>query len=1060
MLILGIHTHLQTQWDIPEELAGNEQVMGLMVVEEEGGEEEMDTQTSFTTPGASYEEGKMEEGEEEEEEGAVEESQAEAEEQEDDEEGEWGEAQDEETGQVYYFNRRDGSTTWDKPEGFESKFADGEEGEEGEKGEEEEGEVEELEEGEVEEGELEEEEDRRLAQTDNWAWRQQAKERWTRTDEDQGGAAPATSAAAPSSSAEAGGGGGMTTQEYEEYMYQQKLKEVRERQRLQQLQLTVSPSASASSAQQQQQEEWDHTAAAAAAAAAATAAHEKAAEVAAAHREQEQQRKREEERDRKEAAALPSWPTAAKAAAASAAVHHPSPPRPSPQKKATKSKEKEAAADSALEQAKALLCAEDSIMDPGIVAALTKYIGERGKAAGGEEDEDAMYVELEEMLAGNYRGLANMSLLMAGWLQDLAGDGTEPDLDAQELVLEHLKAQIKSNFDLDKADALLFGREEDRKFIDEMMEHRRWRRLLMEVFAVHKASKLLGGYCMQHLSRAGRNTEMADIISVEDYWSVARGVLTELLAEVPWGDHVDLWKLLTNLKRICCSTSYLHAFSQDVVYRLETELLAKAQALGTQEGGGGKEEDVLRAQSLVAATRKYRRIRQELEKASWETAEQGVGGAGANPLERSNRSRFVHKLSAWQKEAPLTPAEAQDPVAKERRQQLLDVLLAVFSARRLFDEALDVLLATYVDATVLFKEKEKEEEESDEEDELARVQGPLAFLRHPQLLDLLVKAVFDPKTRFDTPERRASACKVLTVASTALLDGSVDREEADALYDGLRQASNLLADEEMLRWNMCFSAMPPTLKGLLKQHPVVAMGFLHWLRVTIQDPEFHNSRQFNEVMQVFMRLLQFLVVERPLHQPAVFAALKALLTLKPTESSFNIIKMKRQALQCCVFLMSHGFVLPVLSFFHHILPDLDHALVRHFMGLTLVAAQPPYSPVFSRALASLLREVVVSKALRSNLEDTHKKALVAFIEEVCLKDELEELAKAPEDEKVSPAPSPAKMPGAARGDGEGFADDALLDPAMRKGLRLVYAHLIKRKKKDVSVVNGMEGGAA
>ncbi len=213
-----------------------------------------------------------------------------------------------------------------------------------------------------------------------------------------------------------------------------------------------------------------------------------------------------------------------------------------------------------------------------------------------------------------------------------------------------------------------------------------------------------------------------------------------------------------------------------------------------------------------------------------------------------------------------------------------------------------------------------------------------------------------------------AAAKLLAVASTALLDGAVDKGEAEALRQDLHEASDLLVDEATLHWNMATSATPAALKRLLAR-PVVAMGFLHWLRATIQDPEFHNARQFNEVMGIFLRLLQHLIVARPLHQPAVFAALRALLRLKPTESSFQIIRMKRQALQCCVFLMSHvrgcagsgrvcacicrvfpltlphptpplyfdsittqGFVLPVLSFFHGVVKDLDHALVRHFVG--------------------------------------------------------------------------------------------------------------------------------
>lgn len=51
------------------------------------------------------------------------------------------------------------------------------------------------------------------------------------------------------------------------------------------------------------------------------------------------------------------------------------------------------------------------------------------------------------------------------------------------------------------------------------------------------------------------------------------------MAEVPWADHVGLFRLLGNLKRICCSTAYLHAFSQEALRRLEDALAQQAAAL-------------------------------------------------------------------------------------------------------------------------------------------------------------------------------------------------------------------------------------------------------------------------------------------------------------------------------------------------------------------------------------------------------------------------------------------------------------------------------------------------
>ena len=48
-----------------------------------------------------------------------------------------------------------------------------------------------------------------------------------------------------------------------------------------------------------------------------------------------------------------------------------------------------------------------------------------------------------------------------------------------------------------------------------------------------------------------------------------------------------------------------------------------------------------------------------------------------------------------------------------------------------------------------------------------------------------------------------------------------------------------------------------------------------------------------------------------------------------------------------------------------------------------MVAKPPYSPIFAWGLAALLREPVVSKALRSSdLDAGHRRSLVAFVEAV------------------------------------------------------------------------------
>jgi len=44
-----------------------------------------------------------------------------------------------------------------------------------------------------------------------------------------------------------------------------------------------------------------------------------------------------------------------------------------------------------------------------------------------------------------------------------------------------------------------------------------------------------------------------------------------------------------------------------------------------------------------------------------------------------------------------------------------------------------------------------------------------------QLLELLIKSVYDPRRHQPTAELRSEACKLLAVASCALLDGTIDK---------------------------------------------------------------------------------------------------------------------------------------------------------------------------------------------------------------------------------------------------------------------------------------------
>lgn len=141
-------------------------------------------------------------------------------------------------------------------------------------------------------------------------------------------------------------------------------------------------------------------------------------------------------------------------------------------------------------------------------------------------------------------------------------------------------------------------------------------------------------------------------------------------------------------------------------------------------------------------------------------------------------------------------------------------------------------------------------------------------------------------------------------------------------------------------------------------------------------------------------------------------------------------------------------------------------------GLLLVVAKPPYSPVFARGLASLLREAVVSKALRSSdLDASHRRALVTFIEAVASASDEEAAAPAPaengdaaaawtptKDEKEREKDGNMEVDGNGTGNGQQEGEThkgppPLLDAAMRKGLRLVYAQFLPGANEEAGAAS-------
>mmetsp|Transcript_12948 Transcript_12948/g.30449 ORF Transcript_12948/g.30449 Transcript_12948/m.30449 type:complete len:148 (-) Transcript_12948:301-744(-) len=112
-------------------------------------------------------------------------------------------------------------------------------------------------------------------------------------------------------------------------------------------------------------------------------------------------------------------------------------------------------------------------------------------------------------------------------------------------------------------------------------------------------------------------------------------------------------------------------------------------------------------------------------------------------------------------------------------------------------------------------------------------------------------------------------------------------------------------------------------------------------------------------MDTLLQLAQFVVDEHPLQRPVVLKFLEVVLT-----SKFVAEALQKDAAQVLVYLMTTGFVHPILKFMDvssdRLQPAVALALATHVASVV----SPPYSRPFVEGMAAFLHKPVVLENLQ------------------------------------------------------------------------------------------------
>ena len=216
-------------------------------------------------------------------------------------------------------------------------------------------------------------------------------------------------------------------------------------------------------------------------------------------------------------------------------------------------------------------------------------------------------------LTEGFEGQTGLCAIMGTWLKDLQSVANSNDIDVTndtstefvcDLASVVIEEIVKEKFTSSKGDAILSLSKTSVKFLQDMMASRRWRRLLIDLYADHKESALLM-YCLQIISKKGFHREISSRVNQSDHFGVFNSMLVselEIAASLSEYQSCDgFLSQVRDLRRMCASTSYTYLYTSELLKQLV--LFSSLQIKN-----GEKKSDVLQV-----CTKRWTRLLEELE---------------------------------------------------------------------------------------------------------------------------------------------------------------------------------------------------------------------------------------------------------------------------------------------------------------------------------------------------------------------------------------------------------------------------------------------------------------
>ncbi|CEG45712.1 th1 family protein [Plasmopara halstedii] len=572
----------------------------------------------------------------------------------------------------------------------------------------------------------------------------------------------------------------------------------------------------------------------------------------------------------------------------------------------------------------------DAIMESNVLAVINGFLRAHTESNGPEL--------LVEKLSSSYRGHAQMIGLVASWLDLLpvsttvlekkmtfdvnegaviANKGASWD-PAEEILYRHIKDIVNENYDPKLVSNVLSGSTMEPQWLTQMLSDRKWRLMLIELAETHKTCTLLQ-YAIRRISEAGHHKEIASITSANAFFPVFNGVLVDAFSRIPFATEEEVVEDLAALKKVCCQSSHSYLYAQELLCSMDDKLYSIQK-------------------DMKATSNEYthiRMVRSKLNRVHSELQETASGRFGAKIVPyHILRRRYIY----------------------DKNSEFCDAILSIIKTKKCSELSAQALAKEY---------------------QMSKDPPPVAHLRDTMVLSSLLDRLFNPSDLITSAFIQNCVFLLAYAASTkderSLLqtgvEGSskqvqVDNESVETTKKALIEASAICKSDHTLGYNMNQSGVVDKLISVMSV-PVVSMGVLHWLEVILTSPGFFSSTPLHICFPSLLRILKESIKLHSAQWPIAFGVLVTSLRLHPDINPVKALELKRETLGCMVFMITNGYVLPVLEFIFTNTLELDQALLRNFITMLFVRIAPPYSQKFALALTRILTHPKVQTAIKT-----------------------------------------------------------------------------------------------